>query len=156
MGEAAAQGMSWARSTLLCSAMCPLPSCPLADTCSSAALRPRRSVSGWRFGWPWRGGSGAPLPTAAAGITTGVMLAVARAAGETAPLILTALGAYKVVTALVGEPISALPLALLSGARNPFEAGQARAWAGALQLLVMVLVLTLAARIISSRSKIQR
>jgi phosphate transport system permease protein len=96
------------------------------------------------------------LPTAAAGITTGVMLAVARAAGETAPLILTALGAYRVVTALVGEPISALPLALFSGARNPFAAGQARAWAGALELLVLVLVLTLSARIISSRSKIQR
>lgn len=96
------------------------------------------------------------LPTAAPGITTGVMLAVARAAGETAPLILTALGAYKIVTALVGEPINALPLALYFGARNPFPAGQARAWAGALELLVLVLVLTLAARITSARSKIQR
>ena len=96
------------------------------------------------------------LPTAAPGISTGVMLAIARAAGETAPLILTAFGAYNIVTALVDAPISALPLALYNGARNPFPAGQARAWAGALELLVLVLVLTQAARITSSRSKIQR
>lgn len=94
------------------------------------------------------------LPSALPGITTGVLLAVARAAGETAPLILTALGSFKIVTALVGQPISALPLAILTGARSPFAAGQARAWAGALELLVIVLVFTILARVISSRSRI--
>ncbi|GAB4254287.1 MAG: phosphate ABC transporter permease PstA [Thermoleophilia bacterium] len=96
------------------------------------------------------------LPSALPGITTGVLLAVARAAGETAPLILTALGSLKIVTTLVGEPISALPLAIFDGARNPFAAGQARAWAGALELLLIVLVFTLLARVAASRSTIQR
>jgi phosphate transport system permease protein len=96
------------------------------------------------------------LPTAAPGITTGVMLAVARAAGETAPLILTALGSYNLIWTLTGEPISALPLAILNGARSPFEAAQNRAWAGALELLLLVVILTLAARLLASRSRMLR
>jgi phosphate transport system permease protein len=94
------------------------------------------------------------IPSALPGIVTGVLLAVARAAGETAPLILTALGSLRITTSLVGEPISALPLLIFDGARNPFPAGQARAWAGALELLFLVLVLTLIARLIASRSRI--
>ena len=96
------------------------------------------------------------LPSAAPGITTGVMLAVARAAGETAPLILTALGSYQLTAKLWGEPMSALTLAIFDGARNPFSAGQARAWAGALELLLIVLVFTIAARVVASRSRISR
>lgn len=96
------------------------------------------------------------LPSAAPGIVTGVMLAVARAAGETAPLILTALGSYQLTAKLWGEPISALTLAIFDGARNPFAAGQARAWAGALELLIIVLVCTIVARVIASRSRISR
>jgi len=96
------------------------------------------------------------LPSAAPGITTGVMLAVARAAGETAPLILTALGSYQLTARLWGEPISALTLAIFDGARNPFAAGQARAWAGALELLIIVLVFTVVARVVASRSRISR
>lgn len=96
------------------------------------------------------------LPSALPGITTGVLLAVARAAGETAPLILTAFGSITITTALIGEPISALPLAIFDGARTPFAAGQARAWAGALELLAIVLVFTLLARVAASRSSISR
>jgi len=96
------------------------------------------------------------LPSAAPGIATGVMLAVARAAGETAPLILTALGSYQLTAKLWGEPMSALTLAIFDGARNPFAAGQARAWAGALELLLIVLVCTIVARVIASRSRIKR
>jgi len=96
------------------------------------------------------------LPSAAPGITTGVMLAVARAAGETAPLILTALGSYQLTAALWGEPISSLTLAIFDGARNPFAAGQARAWAGALELLIIVLIFTVGARVVASRSRIAR
>jgi phosphate transport system permease protein len=96
------------------------------------------------------------LPSALPGITTGVMLAVARAAGETAPLILTALGAQAMVTKLVDAPISALPLAIFSGARQPFPAGQAMAWAGALELVVIVLLCTLLAQLAASRSRITR
>jgi len=96
------------------------------------------------------------LPAAAPGISTGVMLAVARAAGETAPLILTALGSFQLTAKLWGEPMSSLTLAIFDGARNPFAAGQARAWAGALELLLIVLVLTVLARLISSRSRTTR
>lgn len=96
------------------------------------------------------------LPSATPGITTGVMLAIARAAGETAPLILTALGSLQLTAKLWNSPISALPLAILEGARNPFVAGQGRAWAGALELIVIILILTVVARVIASRSRLSR
>jgi phosphate transport system permease protein len=96
------------------------------------------------------------LPSAAPGLTTGVMLAVARAAGETAPLIMTALGSLQLVTKLAGSPISSLTLLIYSGAGQPFDAAQARAWAGALELLVIVLVFTVLARVFSSRSRLTR
>jgi len=96
------------------------------------------------------------LPSAAPGITTGVMLAVARAAGETAPLLLTALGSIQLTANFWSGPMQALPLAIFAGARNPFAAGQARAWAGALELILIILVLTVVARVISSRSRISR
>jgi phosphate transport system permease protein len=96
------------------------------------------------------------LPTAAPGLTTGAMLAVARAAGETAPLIMTALGSLQLVTKLAGSPISSLTLLIYQGAGQPFDAAQARAWAGALELLVIVLVFTIVARIFSSRSRLNR
>ncbi|HWH24174.1 MAG TPA: phosphate ABC transporter permease PstA [Candidatus Limnocylindria bacterium] len=92
------------------------------------------------------------LPAAAPGLLTGVMLAVARGAGETAPLILTAFGTPYLVTALFGEAQTALPLLIFDQARQPFEAAQARAWAGALELVAVVLLLTIAARLIGRRS----
>ncbi len=94
------------------------------------------------------------LPSAAPGLVTGVMLAVARAAGETAPLILTVLGAQAIVTKLVDAPIAALPLQIFAGASTPFAAGQQRAWAGALELIAIVLIFTLVARVVASRSRI--
>ena len=96
------------------------------------------------------------LPSAAPGLTTGAMLAVARAAGETAPLIMTALGSLQLVTKLAGSPISSLTLLILNGAAQPFDAAQARAWAGALELLVIVLVFTVLARVFASRSRLTR
>jgi phosphate transport system permease protein len=96
------------------------------------------------------------LPSAAPGLTTGAMLAVARAAGETAPLIMTALGSMYLVTKLTGSPISSLTLLIFKGAGQAFDAAQARAWAGALELLVIVLVLTIVARVLSSRSRLVR
>lgn len=93
------------------------------------------------------------LPTAGPGITTGCMLAVARGAGETAVLILTALGSLSVVTAIQGTPQASLTLLIYRGARQPFAEGQQRAWAGALVLIAIVLVLTLSARFVSARSR---
>lgn len=91
------------------------------------------------------------LPAAAPGLTTGAMLAVARAAGETAPLILTAFGNINVVTDLFNTAIGAVPLQIYNGARQPFEPGIERAWGGALCLLVLVLTLTVVARYVGSR-----
>jgi phosphate transport system permease protein len=93
------------------------------------------------------------LPTASSGLITASMLAVARAAGETAPLLLTAFGAFKIVTALLGSPQAALPLIIYNEARGPFEPAHARAWAGALELMLMVLLLTLIARAIGRKSQ---
>ncbi len=93
------------------------------------------------------------LPTASNGLVTGSMLAVARAAGETAPLLLTALGAFKIVPQLIGQPQSALPLLVYSEARGPYEAAHARAWAGSLELMLLILILTIIARTISRRAK---
>lgn len=91
------------------------------------------------------------LPAAAPGLTTGAMLAVARAAGETAPLILTAFGNINIVTDLFNVAIGAVPLQIYNGARQPFAPGIERAWGGALCLLVLVLVLTVFARYIGGR-----
>ena len=94
------------------------------------------------------------LPTASSGLITGSMLAVARAAGETAPLLLTALGAFKIVPELLGSPQAALPLIIFNEARGPFEPAHARAWAGALELMVLVLILTLIARAIGRKTQV--
>jgi phosphate transport system permease protein len=93
------------------------------------------------------------LPSAGSGLITASMLAVARAIGETAPLLLTALGAFKIVPELLGSPQAALPLIIFNEARGPFEAAHARAWAGALELMLIVLLLTLIARAIGRRSQ---
>ncbi|MGA9596673.1 MAG: phosphate ABC transporter permease PstA [Acidimicrobiia bacterium] len=89
------------------------------------------------------------LPAASSGLITGSMLAVGRAAGETAPLLLTALGAFVVTPALVNSPQSALPLLIYNEARGPFDAAHARAWAGALELMLLVLILTIVARAVN-------
>jgi len=85
------------------------------------------------------------LPTAARGITTGSMLAVARVSGETAPLMFTALGnnywAYS-----LNEPIAALPLQIYQYATSPYEEWHRQAWAGALVLVLLVVSLNLLAR----------
>jgi phosphate transport system permease protein len=90
------------------------------------------------------------LPTAAGGITTGGMLAVARGAGETAPLLFTALG-NQYVSFKLARPMSALPLEIFKGATAAFLAGNQRAWAGALTLITLILLLTMTARTLVGR-----
>lgn len=94
----------------------------------------------------WQTVSKVVLPAAAPGLATSSMLAVARGAGETAPLLLTALGSLYLVPQLQGEPQSALPLLILSHARQPFAPGLERAWGGALALVIITLLLTVTAR----------
>jgi phosphate transport system permease protein len=96
------------------------------------------------------------LPTASAGIITGVMLAVARAMGETAPLLLTTLGNDLFVETNPGQRMSTLSLQIFGSATGGFPAAQARAWAGALTLIAIVLLLTILARLISRRSAVSR
>ena len=87
------------------------------------------------------------LPAALSGLITGVMLAVARAMGETAPLLLTALGNDLFVETNPSERMSTLSLQIFGNAITGFEAAQARAWAGALTLIAIVLILTVVARL---------
>jgi phosphate transport system permease protein len=96
------------------------------------------------------------LPTALPGITTGVMLAVARAMGETAPLLLTTLGNDLFVQANPTKRMSALPLQIFGNAITGFRTAQARAWAGALTLIAIVLICTVAARLIGRRATVTR
>lgn len=94
------------------------------------------------------------LPTAGSGLITGVMLAVARAMGETAPLLLTALGNDLFIELNPTQRMSTLSLQIFGNAITGFRAAQARAWAGALTLVVMVLLFSVAARLIASRSSV--
>ncbi len=95
------------------------------------------------------------IPAAGPGLATGTMLAVARGAGETAPLILTAFGNVNVITDLVNVAMGALTLQIYNGARQPFAPGIERAWGGALALLAIVLVMTVVARWIGSRAAVR-
>ena len=93
----------------------------------------------------WRTSITIILRTALPGIVTGALVAVARIAGETAPLLFTALGNQFWSTSL-NEPIAALPLQIFTYAISPYDTAHAQAWAGALVLIAMVLVISLAAR----------
>ncbi|MEY9215055.1 phosphate ABC transporter permease PstA [Thermobifida halotolerans] len=90
------------------------------------------------------------LPTAVAGITTGVMLALARVIGETAPLILTAGSSAVAINANLFEgQMMSLPVFIYSQVRMGGAINYERAWAGALTLIIIVMLLFLAARLVS-------
>ncbi|HXY68098.1 MAG TPA: phosphate ABC transporter permease PstA [Gemmatimonadales bacterium] len=98
------------------------------------------------LGYPrWRTSLVVVVRTAAAGILTGCLVAVARVAGETAPLLFTALGNQFFSTRLNG-PMAALPLQVYTYALGPYDEWHRQAWAGALVLIVLVLALSLFAR----------
>lgn len=101
------------------------------------------------LGYPrWRTSISVVLRTALAGIATGALVAVARVAGETAPLLFTAFGNQFWSTSL-REPIAALPLQIFTYAISPYDEWHAQAWAGALVLISIVLVISLAARFVT-------
>lgn len=85
------------------------------------------------------------MPTALGGIVTGVMLAVARAAGETAPLLFTALNNRFWHTSL-DQPIASLTVFIYNYGVSPFEDWIAQAWAGALVLILLIFILSIAVR----------
>jgi phosphate transport system permease protein len=95
------------------------------------------------------------LPTAMSGITTGVVLAIARVTGETAPLLLTALNFDSINTNPFRGQQAGLPSYVFAQAGQPQQSALDRAWAGALTLLLLVLLLNLAARLIARRTRLK-
>jgi phosphate transport system permease protein len=93
------------------------------------------------------------LPTAMAGIVTGVMLAVARVAGETAPILLTALNFDSINANPFSGQQGTLPTFIFAQAGNSLQVSIDRAWAGALTLVILVMTLNLVARVIAARSR---
>ena len=95
------------------------------------------------------------LPTASAGLVTGVMLAVARVIGETAPLLLTVFGTQLHQQEPVQGPARlGLPLFIYNQALQAYQPAIDRAWAGALVLILIVVVLYTAARLLTRRNQL--
>ncbi|ODT02626.1 MAG: phosphate ABC transporter, permease protein PstA [Gemmatimonadetes bacterium SCN 70-22] len=96
----------------------------------------------------WRTSLSVVLRTALPGIVTGALVAVARIAGETAPLLFTAFGNQFWSLAL-DQPVSALPLQIFNYAISPYDEWHRLAWAGALVLIGIVLVISLISRFVT-------
>jgi phosphate transport system permease protein len=95
----------------------------------------------------WKVISSVTLKAARAGVVTGVLLALARIAGETAPLLFTALS-NQFFTMNLGEPMASLPVTIFKFAMSPYENWQKLAWAGVFLITVGVLALNILARVL--------
>ncbi len=104
----------------------------------------------------WRTITKVVLPTAMSGIITTVMLGVARIMGETAPLLILVGYTASINNNPFGGEQAALPLMINVERGNPLPAGQERAWAAALTLILLVMVLNVGARLISRYSGVKR
>ncbi|HEX3434859.1 MAG TPA: phosphate ABC transporter permease PstA [Solirubrobacteraceae bacterium] len=93
------------------------------------------------------------LPTALPGMVTGVLLAIARAAGETAPLLFTA-ASTRNTNFNLGQFMNSLPVQIYDDVTSPTTAVVNRAWGAALALVTMILLLNLIARLVSRRSRL--
>jgi phosphate transport system permease protein len=102
----------------------------------------------------WRTTLSITLRTATSGVITGVMLAFARVAGETAPLLFTAFG-NQYWNFKMEQPTAALPLQIFTYAISPFDEWHRQAWAGALVLIVLIVVSVSAVRIAASRGMLK-
>ena len=91
---------------------------------------------------------GVVLRTAASGVATGAMLAIARIAGETAPLLFTALGLNYLSTNLL-QPMASLTFQIFYYAASPYEEWHDMAWAATLVLVTMILVLNIAVKVLA-------
>jgi phosphate transport system substrate-binding protein len=90
------------------------------------------------------------LPTAKNGVLTGVVLAISRLAGETAPLIMTILGTSLFFTSIMG-PVDALPLRIWRLASQPYESAHSFGWGAALILILIVLSMSISLRVLAQR-----
>lgn len=105
------------------------------------------------LGYPrWRTSLLVVVRTTLPGIVTGSLLAMARIAGETAPLLFTALGS-QFMTADLRQPMAALPLVVFTYATGPYAEWHRLAWATALVLILLVLVLSLLTRLVTGRRR---
>ena len=98
---------------------------------------------------PWRTITSIVYPAARSGLLTGVLLALARVSGETAPLLFTALN-NQFWNANLNQPMANLPVVIFQFATSPYPNWQSLAWAGALLITLFVLLLSVVARLISS------
>jgi phosphate transport system permease protein len=94
------------------------------------------------------------LPAALPGLVTGILLSIARAAGETAPLLFTAT-IVKATTVDLGSPMNSLPAQIFSDVGQAQDRLVERAWGAALTLVAMILILTMLARLLSRRSTVR-
>jgi phosphate transport system permease protein len=102
----------------------------------------------------WRATLQVTLRTASKGVITGAMLAFARVAGETAPLLFTAFG-NQFWSLKPNQPIAALPIQIFAYAISPFDEWHRQAWAGALILIVLIVVAVAAVRVVTSRGSME-
>jgi phosphate transport system permease protein len=106
------------------------------------------------LGYPrWRTSLSVVVRTTLAGIVTGTLLAVARIAGETAPLLFTALGS-QYLSFRINQPMAALPLTVFTYATGPYEEWHRFAWAAALVLILVVFLLGVGARLAIKQSAV--
>jgi len=102
----------------------------------------------------WRVVTRVVLPTAASGMVTSSLLAIARAAGETAPLLFTAFGCgAQALTFSLSAPMNSLPYQIYTDVLSPRAAVVSRAWGAALTLVTLILILNLIARLASRRTR---
>jgi phosphate transport system permease protein len=91
------------------------------------------------------------LPAALGGIVSGALLAIARAAGETAPLLFTILGAQTLNWNVFHGATTALPLLIFSNASSPYVGAEGRGWGAALTLIAIAFILMITARLVTAR-----
>jgi len=91
------------------------------------------------------------LPAALGGIVSGVLLAIARAAGETAPLLFTILTVTTANPNVFSGPNTSLPSQIFANATQPYPGAQSRGWGAALTLIAIAFILMIAARIVTAR-----
>jgi len=102
----------------------------------------------------WRTTLSISLRTASAGVITGCMLAFARVAGETAPLLFTTLG-NQYWSKSLNQPTAAMPLQIYTYALSPYDDWHKQAWAGALILIIMIVAAVAAVRMVTSRGTLK-
>jgi phosphate transport system permease protein len=99
--------------------------------------------------YPWRTITNIVYPAARSGIVTGLLLAVARISGETAPLLFTALN-NQFWSSNLNSPMANLPVVIFQFALSPYKNWQQLAWSGALLITVTILILSIIARFVVS------